>query len=72
MLFERYGFVENSPPEGESAADVFGELGLYTVAGSRGREGSWGGAVTDEGGWYTGERGLARRCGLDAGERVEG
>ena len=35
-----------------------------------GHEGILGGAVTDEGGPYTGERGLARR-GLDAGERCE-
>lgn len=45
----------------------FGVLGSYTVEGRKGSEGSLGGAVTDDvGGW--GERGLARRMGLDAGE----
>jgi hypothetical protein len=49
---------------------VFGVLGSYTVDGRKGSEGSLGGAVTDDvGGW--GERGLARRWGLDAGEREE-
>ena len=58
-------------PEGELLVETLvGVLGSYTVEGSRvgGSEGILGGAVTDAGGSYTGERGLARR-GLEAGER---
>jgi hypothetical protein len=44
-------------------------LGSYTVAGRKDSEGSRGGTVADDdGGRYAGERGLARRWGLEAGE----
>lgn len=66
--------VKRLEAEGELFVDALvGVLGSYTVAGSRvgGSEGICGGAVTDEGGPYAGERGLTRR-GLAAGERLEG
>ena len=60
--------------EGELFVEALvGVFGSYTVAGSNtgGNEGSrGGGAVTDDWGSYTGERGRARR-GLEAGERCE-
>ena len=37
--------------------------------GREGREGILGGAVTDNDGWYTGDRGRWRRWGLETGER---
>lgn len=50
-----------------------GVFGSYTVAGRRigGSKGTVGGAVTDEGPSYEGERGRARR-GLDVGEELAG
>ena len=58
--------------EGVSLGDaVVGVLGSYTVAGCSGRVGIWGRVVTDEEGWYAGERGRARCWGLEAGERDE-
>jgi hypothetical protein len=50
---------------------LVGVRGSYTVAGRNvgGSEEMVGVAVTDEGGSYTGERGLARR-GLDVGDRL--
>jgi hypothetical protein len=63
--------VNRLEAEGELFVEALvGVLGSYTVAGRSigGNEGTLGAGVTDEGGSYTGERGLARR-GLCVGER---
>lgn len=47
-----YVLAGNRPATpGDPVADVFAELGLYTVEGRRGSEGICGGAVTDDGAW---------------------
>lgn len=61
---------ESIPVEGVLFAEVFVELGSYTVDGSNGKVEGGGSAVTEREGSYTGERGLARRWGLDAGESL--
>lgn len=53
--------VYNPDVEGVSVAEVFGELGSYTVAGRKGRVDNGGRAVTDREGSYVGECGLERR-----------
>jgi hypothetical protein len=65
--------VKRLEAEGELFVEALvGVLGSYTVAGRSigGSEGTLGAGVTDDGGSYTGERGLARR-GLCVGERWE-
>jgi len=64
--------VKRSAVEGVSLGEALLEpVGSYTVAGRKDREGSWGGVAAGEDGGYAGERGLARRWGLDAGEWEE-